>query len=189
MVSLVLDLLWTQAKVREKLISRSQAHAASLASVRRDIRGNSRCVDEQIRAALGMYGLSSSTLTAVASELKSCPDALEGFLMKYYHEQNDLAASTVRAYVSGLTIAMGYFVGGLLPLLPYVFSKDMQTAFWWSCGVMLHVLFVFGSVKTWLIDGESKKRCLWSGLQMVMLGGLAAGAAMGCVMAIGSDGS
>ncbi|PNS14251.1 hypothetical protein CAC42_6764 [Sphaceloma murrayae] len=103
-----------------------QAYAASLASVRGDIRSHPRVVDEQIRSSLAEYGLSSSTLASVVAELKTCPDALENFLMKFHREQSDSTSSSIRAYISGLTIALGYFMGGLLPLLPYLFCEAQR---------------------------------------------------------------
>lgn len=139
----------------------------------------------QLRSAMADYGLSDSTLDAVAIELGQSPGAMEKFLLRFYHEQTESAGSTHRAYVTGATIALGYFVGGLIPLLPYLFSSDMNLAFWWSCGAMVNVLFIFGFVKTWLIDNKSNATCLWGGIQMVVLGSLAAAASVGCVTVIG----
>lgn len=48
-------------------------------------------------------------------------------------------------------------------------------------------LFVFGYVKTFLVGEINKLVCAKAGVQMVVLGGVAAAAAMGCVKAIGGS--
>ena len=163
----------------------SQAYSAALTDTKRTVKGRLAEAKWQVRSAMSDLGLSESTLTSVIGELSETPEAMEKFIMRYYHDQTDASGSPLRAYASGLTIALGYFLGGLLPLLPYLFSETIRIAFWWSCGIMLNILFLFGCLKTWLIDGDSVAKCLWSGIQMVVLGGLSAGAAWGCVAVIG----
>ncbi|KAF2151924.1 DUF125-domain-containing protein [Myriangium duriaei CBS 260.36] len=165
--------------------SECQAHDAALSDTQRTVRDKPSDANWQIRSALAQYGLSEATMTNVVAELSEAPEAMQKFIMRFHHEQTDSAGSSIRAYVSGLTIALGYFLGGLLPLLPYLFIESVQMAFWFSCGVMINVLFIFGCVKTWMIDDELAMKCIWHGLQMVVLGGLAACAAMACVSVIG----
>ena len=99
---------------------------------------------------------------------------------------------------------MGYFFGGAIPLLPYILAGQdgtVTTAFWWSCCVMMVALFTFGTVKTRLLLEEPRKweeehsplpldaekssygssKCIKGGIEMVVLGGIAAGAAIGSV--------
>ena len=40
---------------------------------------------------------------------------------------------TGRLYVSALTIGTSYFVGGLLPLIPYFFAATTMEGLMWSC--------------------------------------------------------
>jgi hypothetical protein len=47
------------------------------------------------------------------------------------------------------------------------------------------VLFGFGWVKTRLLKERNWEVCARNGVQMVVMGSLAAGAAMGCVKAVG----
>ncbi|GAM88431.1 hypothetical protein ANO11243_064640 [Dothideomycetidae sp. 11243] len=165
--------------------SECQAHSAALSDTQRTVRSKPADAQWQVRCALSKYGISEATLDSVVEELNESLDAMEKFIMRFHHEQTDSAGDAFRAYLSGVTIAFGYFLGGLLPLMPYLFCESIDTAFWLSCFVMINVLFVFGCGKTWLIDAESVTKCLWSGLQMVILGGLAACAAMTCVAVIG----
>lgn len=89
--------------------------------------------------------------------------------------------------MSALTIALGYFCGGFVPLLPYLFVAQVGAAFRASVALMVVALFVFGWVKQSMVgdgDERSLKRRVRSGLQMVVMGGLAAGAAIVCVRAL-----
>ena len=111
--------------------------------------------------------------------------------MRFYHQAPE--PDTSRPFVSAGTIAMGYFVGGLVPLLPYFCVKrnEVLLALWWSIGVMVIALFAFGWVKTGVVSGWRGQAkvlaCVKGGLQMVIVGGVAAGAAVGMVRAINHD--
>lgn len=106
--------------------------------------------------------------------------------MQFHHQLPPSASAPSRAYISALTISLGYILGGLTPLLPYFVCETNRTAFWWSVGVMVLALLGFGVVKTVLVGERGWRERSWGGLQMVLLGGVAAGAAMGCVALVGS---
>ena len=105
--------------------------------------------------------------------------------MRFEHAQPEQAAS--RAITCALTIACGYFLGGFIPLVPYfLVGKDqVMLALWWSLGVMAVSLFAFGYGKTCFVSGWRGSRNVWEGtkggFQMMVVGGLAAGCAMGLV--------
>jgi VIT1/CCC1 family predicted Fe2+/Mn2+ transporter len=80
-----------------------------------------------------------------------------------------------RALKSAITIAGAYIIGGLIPLLPYVLIKESSEALLVSASVTLLALFIFGMVKGKFTGAAPLK----SGLQTVMVGGLAATAAFG----------
>jgi VIT1/CCC1 family predicted Fe2+/Mn2+ transporter len=94
-----------------------------------------------------------------------------------------------RAITCALTIALGYFIGGFIPLLPYIFvaQNDVALGLYWSIGVMAIALFTFGYVKTCFVAGwrgwRNRLRGVKGGIEMVIVGGVAAGAAMGLVIA------
>lgn len=110
-----------------------------------------------------------------------------------FHHQLPPPASN-RAIISGVTVAIGYFVGGFLPLLPYFCVKrnEVLLALWISIAVMVVALFVFGWVKTGVVRGWRGRENVLLGvkgaLQMVVVGGVAAGAAVGLVRAINHGG-
>ena len=86
-------------------------------------------------------------------------------------------------------------MGGFVPLLPYfcVHRSEVLIALWWSIGIMVMALFAFGWVKTGVVSGwRGRDRvlgCVRSGIQMVIVGGVAAGAAVGLVRAINHGGT
>jgi VIT1/CCC1 family predicted Fe2+/Mn2+ transporter len=61
----------------------------------------------------------------------------------------------------------------LIPLTPYILLSNVQTGLWWSVGVTLFALAVFGWVKGHFTGINPFK----GGVQTVVTGGLAAGAA------------
>lgn len=106
--------------------------------------------------------------------------------MHFHHQLPESSNSALRPYISALTIALGYVLGGLVGLTPYFIFEVNQTAFFWSIAVMAVTLFAFGYSKTLLVGEGKRLACLKGGVQMMVLGGAAAAAAMGCVKAIGS---
>ena len=69
--------------------------------------------------------------------------------------------------------------------MPYLFYSQVQQAFVTSVAVMALALFVFGWVKTSLVGETSRWVCLQNAVQMTVLGGVAAAAAVGAVKVIG----
>ncbi|EJT80206.1 vacuolar iron transporter Ccc1 [Gaeumannomyces tritici R3-111a-1] len=136
---------------------------------------------DAVRSVFEPYDLPKATLDGLADHITASPD-LAGFLMKFQHCEAEHSPS--RAFLSGLTIAMGYFLGGLLPLLPYlcVPRDDLAAGFAISVAVMAVALFSFGYAKTCMVSGwrgpRSVRRGLVGGLQMVVVGGAAAASAM-----------
>lgn len=87
-----------------------------------------------------------------------------------------------RLYISALTIGTSYFVGGLLPLLPYFFTSTTMQGLIWSCVFTGVVLVVFGICKGWVVNkGDGWRKAFKSGLWTLIVGGLAAGGAFGIV--------
>ncbi|KAL6868599.1 Ccc1 family [Trichoderma novae-zelandiae] len=90
---------------------------------------------------------------------------------------------------SGLSISLGYIIGGTIPLLPYFFAATVGLGLRWSIALCLMALMAFGAGKSWLLRGggagSSWTRCVWEGLQMLILGSLAALASVLCVSLLG----
>jgi len=78
-----------------------------------------------------------------------------------------------RAPVSALTIGGSYVVGGLIPLLPYVFIPNSKDALYVSAAVTLCALFGFGAGKGRAMGVSWLK----SAVQTFLIGGVAAAVA------------
>lgn len=138
------------------------------------------------------YELSPSDTASLVEKLQASPEYLLHFLMAFHHKE---ALPTLsRAYKTAFTLAISYFLGGLIPLIPYLIVPRNQvlTALWWSIGVMGITLLVFGYTKSCIVVGWSGAKNVLAGLkggiQMLLVGAAAAGAAVGFVRAIEQGG-
>ena len=122
-------------------------------------------------------GASEQTIALFLKDLDETPKNLIDFVIRFGKGLEEPPAG--REITSALTIGSGYFVGGFVPLLPYFFCDVVQTGLLISVVVMIITLFIFGYVKTSVSLGEDSgtKRKVWEGLQMVVIGSVAAGAA------------
>lgn len=85
--------------------------------------------------------------------------------------------STSRLYISALTIGLSYFIGGIIPLLPYMFITEASRALLWSVVITGVILLVFGVVKQRVTGGEGGvKGYVWGAVSTLAVGGVAAGA-------------
>lgn len=78
-----------------------------------------------------------------------------------------------RATRSAITIGFSYIVGGIIPLSPYFFIANSQMALYYSIGITLICLFVFGYFKS-KVTGQPP---VSGALKVVVIGALAAAAA------------
>ncbi|KAL7805248.1 Ccc1 family [Trichoderma aethiopicum] len=112
----------------------------------------------------------------------------ENFAEKASSNNNQLPVWPV---ASGLSISLGYIIGGTIPLLPYFFAATVGLGLRWSIALCLVALMSFGAGKSWLLRGGEASsgwmRCVWEGLQMLILGSLAALAAVLCVSLLGGS--
>lgn len=136
------------------------------------------------------YNLPKHTLDDLTQHLADSPRLVD-FVMQFQHCEEEPSAS--RALESAITIALAYFIGGLLPLLPYfaVGGHEVYTGLYISIAVMVVALFLFGYGKTCVVGGWSGGKNIrdgcFGGVQMVFVGSVAAGAAMGLVKLFSHD--
>jgi vacuolar iron transporter family protein len=127
--------------------------------------------DEEVRDVFRGYGMSEEEMNPVVKAIKADKDRWVDFMMRF--ELGLEEPHPKRARVSAFTIAVSYIVGGLVPLLSYIFIKDMKTALNVSVAVTLAALFVFGYTKGRFTGLNPFK----GAIQTTVIGGLAAGAA------------
>ncbi|KAH7024526.1 Ccc1 family [Microdochium trichocladiopsis] len=144
-------------------------------------------VDADVQSIFSGYDLSPGTLSQLTRELSSSAKYVD-FVMEFHHGTPEPSAA--RALQSALMIALGYMLGGIVPLVPYFFvggsqERDIVWALWVSVCVMAVALFAFGYVKTCVFTGWAGRRCVKQGIlggaQMVVIGGAAAGSAVALV--------
>lgn len=122
-------------------------------------------------------GASESTIASFLKDLDSQPKNLIDFVIRFGKGLEEPAEG--REFTSAITIGLGYFLGGFVPLLPYFFCSVVRTGLIVSVIVMIITLFIFGYVKTSISLGEdcgTNKKFI-EGIQMVLIGSVAAGAA------------
>ncbi|KAF8327577.1 VIT family-domain-containing protein [Cantharellus anzutake] len=108
---------------------------------------------------------------------------LTAFLLKFGEGMEEVP--TARLYISAFTIGMGYFIGGLIPLLPYFFINVAQVALIYSCIITGIVLLIFGAIKQHFTGGKGGfSGYAWGAFSTLFVGGVAAGAAFAIVRAL-----
>ncbi|HEX6496910.1 MAG TPA: VIT1/CCC1 transporter family protein [Acidobacteriaceae bacterium] len=128
--------------------------------------------EEEIYEIFDAYGVERHEAKPVLTALQRNPAAWVDFMMRFELGLEEPQAG--RALRSAITIAASYIIGGLVPLLPYMLGTT-HTALPASVAITLLALLVFGTVKG-RVTGAGAVR---SGLQTVVIGGLAAAAAFG----------
>ncbi len=118
------------------------------------------------------YGLSNGAAENVVEELTHDKNKWVEFMMRF--ELGLEKPDVNRAKKSAVTIALSYIAGGLIPLSPYYFFKeDTHTALYYSCGVTLVCLFLFGYFKS----KATGQPLIVGALKVTAIGALAAAAA------------
>ncbi len=126
---------------------------------------------EEIREIFAEYGLSENAQNLLTDELAKDKDKWVDFMMKF--ELGIEKPDINRARNSALTIGMSYVVGGIIPLLPYFYTKTPIEGLKISAVVTLICLFVFGYYKSKVTDQPPFK----GAVKVMVIGALAAAAA------------
>lgn len=160
------------------------SYKATEQETRQQVATSPATVAENLYSIFDSYDIPSSTTQELVAHLSESPKCVD-FLMRFEHTLS--SPTGTRAITCALTIAGGYFFGGFIPLIPYMLIDEVDRALYWSIGSMVIALFIFGYVKTCFVIGWSGRKNIYQGcrggLEMVVVGSVAAGAAMGLVMA------
>ncbi|KAF4988001.1 hypothetical protein FGRMN_10049 [Fusarium graminum] len=146
--------------------------------------------EDMVRQHLEPLHLPSSTVTALVNGISREPADLQRMvsrLRSFRDSPSSTQTSPQSPIISGLSISLGYAIGGIIPLLPYFFTSTVGLGLRWSFCLCLIVLFSFGAGKSWILAKDAKPRkCIIEGLQMLVLGAIAAVAAVACVASVGN---
>jgi len=125
----------------------------------------------EVRRVFEGWGLAEEQIEPLVSTIVADEERWIQFMMKFELGLDE--PDPRRAVVSAATIGISYIAGGMIPLAPYFIAANLQDGFIGSVWVTLIALAVFGGVKARFTGIP-----LWKGgLQTVLIGGLAAGAA------------
>jgi VIT1/CCC1 family predicted Fe2+/Mn2+ transporter len=144
----------------------------------REIRELPEEEEREVASVFEGYGLTPADAAPVVAAIRSDPKRWVDFMMRY--ELGLEAPDPRRAVRSAATIAASYVIGGMIPLSPYMAVNTVAEGLWVSVLVTLIALFFFGYIKGRLTGIHP----LRGGLQTVVIGGVAAGAAFGIARAI-----
>ncbi|KAF3769767.1 hypothetical protein M406DRAFT_354137 [Cryphonectria parasitica EP155] len=176
-----------------------------------DEEAGERCMDEKAGLAVDSYlaplDLPRELLDLVRQHVHSRHDvatAIERKLAVQEEEdkEDEEQDAGPQPIMSGMSVALGYLIGGSLPLFPYFIVKHVGDGLLWSFIVCIIALFSFGFIKDFVLHMHKQReevwvkdkglgrlgwrwadvrRSSWEGTQMVMLGSMAALAAVFCV--------
>ena len=125
----------------------------------------------EVKEIFAGYGLSEPLQDKIVDELALNKKQYVDFMMRY--ELGLDKPEPNRARNSALTIGISYIVGGLIPLLPYVFCSSVHKGLLVSAAVTLLALLIFGYIKS-RVTGQPP---LKGAINTMIIGALAAGAA------------
>jgi predicted membrane protein (TIGR00267 family) len=125
----------------------------------------------EVKEVFADFGLSEQLQDQIANEMAKDKDKWVDFMMRY--ELGLEKPLDNRATRSAITIGFSYIVGGIIPLSPYFFIANSQMALYYSIGITLICLFVFGYFKS-KVTGQPP---VSGALKVVVIGALAAAAA------------
>jgi vacuolar iron transporter family protein len=128
---------------------------------------------QEVSIILQDLGLDEEEAQPIVKALRRDRDKWVDFMMRF--ELGLERPSPRRALQSAATIGGAYALSGFIPLGPYILMNSVTNALYVSIALTLIALFVFGYAKG-RVTGISPWQ---SGLQTVLVGGVAAGAAFG----------
>jgi vacuolar iron transporter family protein len=134
---------------------------------------------QEVVDLLSQYGLSEQSSRLVIEDLSKDKGRWVNFMMRFELGLEEPDKS--QAGRSALTIGISYIVGGLIPLMPYFFTKNSEQGLLISAGVTVLALFIFGALKSRVMQ----QPVVAGALKVVMIGVLAAAAAFGIAKLVG----
>ncbi len=127
---------------------------------------------QEIREILAARGYEGSQLEDIVSLISSNEQFWVDFMM---HEELKLfVPEKESAFKNGAVTFVSFIVAGSIPLLPYV-VLGKNASFWIAVLVVAGALFVIGALRSFF----SKASWFFAGVEMLVVGGLAAGMAYG----------
>lgn len=167
--------------------SESDYYHAEVKQEKRKFYDNMNLINHEIEDILVDINpnFTDETIVSFIKDLQRTPELMVDFIIRYGRGLDEPAEN--RQFISAATIGGGYLLGGLVPLVPYFFVSEVGSGLIWSTIVMAITLFWFGYFKTQvsMSNNCTLQKKISEGLQMVAVGGVAAGAAWFFVRILG----
>ncbi len=126
---------------------------------------------QEIKDILAEYNISEDTQNVLVNELAKDKDKWVQFMMKFELELSE--PNINRARKSAMNIGISYIIGGLIPLLPYIFTKTPNDGFIYSVVLTIIALFTFGYFKS-KVTGQNKIKGAFKTMAVGLLAAFAA---------------
>ncbi|KAI8069930.1 VIT family-domain-containing protein [Gongronella butleri] len=138
--------------------------------------------EEEIIELFEPYGLDRTSMEPMMVKFRENTEKFVDFMMRF--ELNLELPDPNRSWISALTIGTSYLIGGLIPLLPYLFVNDTKDGLFISVLVTSITLFIFGYVKSIYLR---PKQALMGALQTLIIGAVAAACSYGIVAIVDAN--
>jgi vacuolar iron transporter family protein len=138
---------------------------------------------EEVYQILGAYHVSREAATPLVDSLCRNPEQWVRFMMDF--ELQLEKPNVNRVWISALTMGLSYFIGGLIPMIPYFVMDEANKALFVSIGITIVILLAFGYLKNW-VTIRNKRAGFWGALQTLVVGVVAAGTSYAIVRAVDS---
>ena len=129
---------------------------------------------EEIRQIFASKGFSGADLERVVEVITSDNDRWVTTMLR---EEHGLPAVEVSPWRAGLVTYLGFMIAGLLPLLPFIYQAlvpgGLPQPLFWSIALAGLVFFTIGALKSLYVE----QHWYWAGLEILAIGGVAAGLA------------
>lgn len=125
----------------------------------------------EVADILTEFGVQEQQIPTVVEAIQSNPKKWVDFMMRF--ELGLEKPDPRRIVFSPLTIGLAYVLGGLVPLLPYMFFTQVQQGLFFSIIITLIALLCFGAFKGHFTGRKIGR----SALQTAVIGAIAAAAA------------
>jgi len=129
---------------------------------------------EEVRQIFASKGFTGDDLERVVEVITSDEDRWVSVMLR---EEHGFPAAEVSPSRAGLVTYLGFMIAGIMPLLPFIYQAsvpgDLPHPFFWSLGIAGLVFFTIGGLKSLFVE----QRWYWAGLEILTIGGVAAGLA------------
>ncbi|OCK86090.1 DUF125-domain-containing protein [Lepidopterella palustris CBS 459.81] len=150
---------------------------------KREVEEAPEAEEEEIYEIFAAYGMNRDTVLPIVEHLKGNKEMWVKFMMAF--ELNLQRPNVSRAWISALVMGLSYFLGGLVPMIPYFALHNVNDALFASIGITVVILLTFGYIKA-IVTGTTKTSAVWSAIQTLCVGVVAAGSSYGIVRGINS---